>query len=116
MLTDGGRVQASCTLCNGLDSKAPLKNSLGNLWKTCPMLPQWFTNSTTCTQVNLTQRHRPGVLELRRISFSLSFHFLYTFLHNFLLTVIHSFHTSHVSLYIHSCCSFLHSFPLPLIL
>src|SRR5882762_10840271 len=82
MLTDGGRVQASCTLCNGRDSKAPLKNSLGNLWKTCPMLLQWFTNSTTCTQVNLAQRHRPGVLKLCRISFPLFLHFLYTFTHH----------------------------------
>src|SRR5882762_8390792 len=71
MLTNGGRVQASSTLCNGLDLKALLKNSLGNLWKTCPMLLQWFVNSTACTQVNLAQRHRPGVLELCRISFSL---------------------------------------------
>src|SRR5882762_3824693 len=116
MLTDGGRVQASCTLCNGLDSKAPLKNSLVNLWNTCPMLPQWFTCFTACTQVNLTQRRRPGVLELHRISFSLSFHFLYTFLHNFLLAVVHLFRTSHVALYVHSCCSFLCSFLLPLIL
>src|SRR5882762_5834609 len=106
MLTDRGRVQASCTLCNGLDSKALLKNSLGNLWKMCPMLLQWFANSTTCTQVNLAQRHRPGMLKLCWISFSLSFHFLYTFLHNFLLTVVHSFHASHVSLYVHSCHSF----------
>src|SRR5882762_2887699 len=116
VLTDGGRVQSSCTLCNGLDLKAPLKNSLGNLWKMCPMLLQWFMNSTACTQVNLAQRRRPGVLKLRRISFSLSFHFLYTFLHNFLLTVVCLFRTSHVSLYVHSCCSFLCSFLLPLIL
>src|SRR5882762_11101481 len=112
--TNGGRVQSSCTLCNGLDLKAPLKNSLGNLWKTCPMLLQWFMNSTACTQVNLAQRCRPGMLELHRISFSLSFHFLYTFLHNFLLAVVHSFRASHGSLYIHSCCSFFRSFPLPL--
>src|SRR5882762_4968932 len=92
MLTDGGRVQASCTLCNGLDSKAPLKNSLGNLWKTCPMLPQWFTNSTACTQVNLIQRRRPGVLELCRISFSLSPFIFYT----------HSFTTSYSLSFIRS--------------
>src|SRR5882724_10134768 len=79
MLIVGGRIQASFTLCNGLDSKALLKNSLGNLWKTCPMLPQRSANSTACIQVNLVPRYRPGVLELRRISFSLLFRHLHIF-------------------------------------
>src|SRR5882724_6736339 len=83
MLIVGGRIQASSTLCNGLDSKAPLKNSLGNLWKTCPMLPQRSTNSTACIQVNLILRCRPGVLKLCRISFSLFYHLLHTFLYLF---------------------------------
>src|SRR5882724_637455 len=83
MLNVGGRIQASSTLCNGLDSRALLKNSLGNLWKTCPMLPQRSANSTACIQVNLVLRHRPGVLELCRISFPLLFHHLHTFLYIF---------------------------------